>query len=111
MTRKLKAGMVGGERDAFIGVLHRMTMRLDGRIDLVAGAFSSDPEKSRLSGEDLHLDPSRVYPDYKTMSARESQLPEDKRVDFVSVITPNHLHSPICTTFLEPGVNVVCDSP
>jgi len=81
MTQKLKMGMVGGGRDAFIGAVHRMAARLDGRIELVAGAFSSDPAKSKASGEDLGLDPSRVYPDYKTMAAAESKLPEGERID------------------------------
>jgi hypothetical protein len=75
MTQKLKMGMVGGGRDAFIGAVHRLAARLDGRIELVAGAFSSDPAKSKASGEDLGLDPSRVYPDYQTMAAAESKLP------------------------------------
>lgn len=63
--------MVGGGRDAFLGAIHRMAMRLDGKIELVAGAFSSNAEKSRLSGEDLLLDTNRVYPDYKTIVDRE----------------------------------------
>ncbi|MGB7836492.1 MAG: hypothetical protein WBL40_00110, partial [Terrimicrobiaceae bacterium] len=81
MKRKLKAGMVGGGRGAFIGGVHRMAMRLDGRIDLVAGAFSSNPEKSKLSGEDLFLDSKRVYTDYRVMAAEEARLPEGERID------------------------------
>jgi hypothetical protein len=77
--------MVGGGRGAFLGGVHRMAMRLDGRIELVAGAFPSDPEKSKLSGEDLFLDPKRVYSDYRTMAAEEARLPVGKRVDFVCV--------------------------
>jgi predicted dehydrogenase len=111
MKRKLKAGMVGGGRDAFIGGVHRMAMRLDGKIDLVAGAFSSDPQKSRLSGEDLFLDPKRVYADYRTMAAEEAKLPVGERIDFVSVVTPNRAHVPVSRTFLEAGFNVVCDKP
>jgi predicted dehydrogenase len=111
MKRKLKAGMVGGGRDAFIGAVHRMAMRLDGKIDLVAGAFSSNPEKSRLSGEDLLLDPSRVYPDYNTMIERELALPVGERIDFVSIVTPNRTHVPVAKAFLEAGFNVVCDKP
>jgi predicted dehydrogenase len=111
MTQKLKMGMVGGGRDAFIGAVHRMAARLDGRIDLVAGAFSSDPAKSRASGEDLGLDPSRVYPDYETMAAAESKLSESERIDFVSIVTPNHVHFPPAKTFLEAGFHVVCDKP
>jgi len=103
--------MVGGGRDAFIGAVHRMAARLDGRIELVAGAFSSDPAKSKASGEDLGLDPSRVYPDYQTMAAAESKLPENERIDFVSIVTPNNVHFPPARTFLEAGFHVVCDKP
>jgi predicted dehydrogenase len=111
MTQKIKMGMVGGGRDAFIGAVHRMAARLDGRIELVAGAFSSDPAKSRASGEDLGLDPSRVYPDYQTMAAAESKLPDGERIDFVSIVTPNNVHFPPAKTFLEAGFHVVCDKP
>src|ERR1700722_11296679 len=111
MKRKLKAGMVGGGRDAFIGGVHRMAMRLDGKIELVAGAFSSSAEKSRLSGEDLLIDPDRIYPDYQTMADRERQLPVGERIDFVSIVTPNRTHVPIAKAFLESGFNVVCDKP
>ena len=111
MTQKLKMGMVGGGRDAFIGGVHRMAARLDGRIELVAGAFSSDAAKSRASGEDLGLDASRVYPDYETMAAAEAKLPESERIDFVSIVTPNHVHFPPAKTFLEAGFHVVCDKP
>jgi predicted dehydrogenase len=111
MARKLKAGMVGGGRDAFIGGVHRMAMRLDGKIDLVAGAFSSNAEKSRLSGEDLLLDPSRVYTDYSTMVERELTLPVGERIDFVSIVTPNRTHVPVAKAFLQSGFNVVCDKP
>ena len=88
-----------------------MAMRLDGRIDLVAGAFSSNPEKSKLSGEDLFLDPKRVYADYRVMAAEEARLSEGERIDFVSVVTPNRAHVPVSRTFLEAGFNVVCDKP
>jgi predicted dehydrogenase len=111
MLRKLKMGMIGGGRDAFIGNVHRMAARLDGEIELVAGAFSSDPEKARRSGEDFCLDPQRVYPDYQTMAQAEARLPVGQRIDFVSVVTPNHLHFPVATVFLEAGFNVVCDKP
>ena len=111
MTGRLNAGMVGGGRDAFIGGVHRMAMRLDGKIELVAGAFSSNPEKAKLSGEDLLLDAQRVYADYRTMAAEESRLPSGERIDFVSVVTPNRTHVPVAKTFLEAGINVVCDKP
>jgi predicted dehydrogenase len=103
--------MVGGGRDAFIGAVHRMAMRLDDKIELVAGAFSSSAEKSRLSGEDLLIDPNRVYPDYKTMVERELQLPAGERIDFVSIVTPNRTHVPVAKAFLENGFHVVCDKP
>lgn len=103
--------MVGGGRDAFIGDVHRMAMRLDGEIELVAGALSSDSERSRLSGEELRLDPARVYRDYQTMAAAEAQLPPAERIDFVSVVTPNRTHVPVCRTFLEAGFHVVCEKP
>ena len=111
MTQKLKMGMVGGGRDAFIGGVHRMAARLDGEIELVAGAFSSDPEKAKHSGEDLSLESERVYRDYQTMVETEARLPVGKRIDFVSIVTPNHLHFPIAKLFLEAGFNVVCDKP
>jgi predicted dehydrogenase len=111
MKRKLKAGMVGGGRDAFIGGVHRIAMRLDGKIELVAGAFSSNAEKSRLSGEELLLDANRVYPDYKTMVDRELRLPVGERIDFVSIVTPNRTHVPVAKAFLESGFDVVCDKP
>ena len=102
-------GMVGGGRGAFIGAVHRMAANLDGKIELVAGAFSSDPEKSRLSGEDFFLDPDRVYGSYQEMAEKEAAR-EDK-VDFVSIVVQNHLHFEVAKTFLEAGFNVICDKP
>lgn len=109
--RKLRMGMVGGGRDAFIGSVHRMAAALDGQIELVAGAFSSDPEKSRASGADFYLDPSRVYEDYEAMAEAEASLPADQRIDFVAIVTPNHMHYPVAKAFLEAGFHVVCDKP
>ena len=94
-----------------MGGVHRMAARLDGEIELVAGAFSSDPEKAKRSGEDLSLESERVYRDYQTMVETEARLPVGKRIDFVSIVTPNHLHFPIAKLFLEAGFNVVCDKP
>lgn len=111
LPRKLRMGMVGGGRGAFIGAVHRMAARLDGEIDLVAGCFSSDPEKSRLSGEDLHLDPARVYPTFEAMARAEAALPPDRRIDFVSIVTRNNTHFAVAKTFLEAGFHVVCDKP
>ena len=92
MNRKLRMGMVGGGRGAFIGAVHRMAANLDGKIELVAGCFSSDPEKSRLSGQDFFLDPSRVYASYEEMAAKESTLPLGERIDFVTIVARNELH-------------------
>ena len=103
--------MVGGGRDAFIGGVHRIAAWMDGKIELVAGAFSSNAEKSRLSGSDLLLDPARVYPSFETMAAEEAKLPAGERIDFVSIVTPNHVHFPAAKAFLEAGFNVVCDKP
>ena len=109
MNRKLRMGMVGGGRGAFIGAVHRMAANLDGKIELVAGAFSSDPEKSRLSGEDFFLEPDRVYGSYQEMAKKEAAR-EDK-VDFVSIVVQNHLHFDVAKTFLEAGFHVICDKP
>jgi predicted dehydrogenase len=111
MKRKLRMGMVGGGRGAFIGAVHRMAANLDGQAELVAGAFSADPEKSHLSGEDFFLDPSRVYGSYEEMADREAALPADQRIDFVSVVVRNHLHFDVARRFLEAGFSVICDKP
>ena len=111
MNRKLKMGMVGGGRGAFIGAVHRMAANLDGRIELVAGCFSSDPGKSKLSGEDFFLDPSRVYASYTEMAAAEAALPVGERIDFVSIVARNDLHYPVSKAFLEAGIHVVCEKP
>lgn len=111
LNRKLRMGMVGGGRGAFIGSVHRMAAALDGKIELVAGAFSSDPEKSRLSGEDFMLAPSRVYSSYQEMAEKEAALPEDERIDFVSIVARNDLHYDVSKTFIEAGFNVICEKP
>ena len=104
-------GMVGGGRGAFIGGVHRIAAAIDQQIELVAGAFSSNPEKSRLSGEDFFLDPSRVYGSYEEMITKEKELPEDTRIDFISIVTPNHVHFGPAKMALENGFHVVCDKP
>jgi len=109
--RKLRYGMVGGGQSAFIGAVHRMAANLDGQIELVAGAFSSDPKNSRTTGEQLFLNPRRVYASYAEMARREAALPESERIDFVSIVTPNFLHAPAATTFLKAGFHVICDKP
>lgn len=111
LDRKLKFGMVGGGRDAFIGAVHRRAATLDGGAELVAGCFSSTPEKSKASGRDLLLRDERVYGTYQEMVEKESKLPEGERIDFVSIVTPNHMHFPVAKAFLEAGFNVVCDKP
>ena len=103
--------MVGGGRGAFIGGVHRRAAGLDGQIELVAGAFSSDPKKSALSGKDFFIDPSRVYASYKEMAKKEASLPLGERIDFVSIVVRNHLHFEVAKTFLEAGINVICDKP
>ena len=91
--------MVGGGIGAFIGNVHRMAAGLDGMIELVCGAFSSDADRSRRSGEELGLDPSRVYGSFEEMIQSELALPADKRMNLVSIVTPNHMHfAPGCTS-------------
>jgi predicted dehydrogenase len=111
MRRKLRFGMVGGGRGAFIGAVHRIAAAMDGRAELVAGAFSGDPARSRSSGADLFLDPRRVYGSYRAMAKSESAMPADRRLDFVIIVTPNHVHFEPARLFLEAGFNVVCDKP
>ena len=109
--RVLRMGMVGGGQGAFIGEVHRLAARLDGRIELVAGAFSRDAENSRATGEQLGLDLSRCYPDYQTMMQSEAALPADQRMDFVAIVTPNHVHFPVAKAALEAGFHVLSDKP
>lgn len=109
--RKLRMGMVGGGSGAFIGAVHRRAAIMDGGIEFVAGALSSTPEKSRESGRELGLPEDRNYGSWEEMLEGELSLPEDERVDFVSVVTPNHLHFPVSLAFVEAGFHVVCDKP
>ena len=111
MPRKVRMGMVGGGRGAFIGAVHRMAAALDGQIELVCGAFSSSAEKSKLSGEDLYLNPERVYGSYQEMVEKEKELPANQRMDFVSIVTPNHMHYGPAKMALDNGFHVVCDKP
>lgn len=111
MNRKLRMGMVGGGQGAFIGAVHRAAAQIDGKIELVAGAFSSDPKRSAASGKELFIDPKRVYPDFRTMAKAEAALSPEERIDFVSIVTPNNSHFEIASTFLKAGFNVVCDKP
>lgn len=107
----LRFGMVGGGPGAFIGAVHHRAATLDGLAILVAGAFSSDPEKSRTQGEAYGLAPNRVYASYEEMASREAALPASERIHFVSIVTPNHLHFPVAKAFIERGFHVVCDKP
>ena len=107
MRRKLKMGMLGGGPGAFIGDVHRKAARIDGNIEIVAGAFDIDPAKSRQTGEELGLDMARVYDDYLKMIDGELSLSEDKRIDFVSITTPNNWHFPMARDFLKAGFHVI----
>ncbi len=111
MSRKIRYGMVGGGRGAFIGAVHRIAANIDGQIELVAGAFSADPEKSKASGADLFLAPGRVYGSYQELVAQEAALPADQRIDFVAIVTPNHVHFPAAKAALEGGFHVLSDKP
>ena len=109
--RKLRMGMVGGGQGAFIGGVHRIAATLDQQIEVVAGCFSRDPENTRITGAELYLDPNRCYSSYAEMAAAEATLPENERIDFVSIVTPNISHFEIAKTFLDAGFHVVCDKP
>lgn len=104
-------GMIGGGPGAFIGAVHRIAASMDGLTELVAGAFSSDPAKSAQTGHDLNLSESRVYGSYKEMIEKEKSLPENERIDFISIVTPNHLHFEPAKLALENGFHVVLDKP
>src|SRR5215831_9414977 len=110
-SRKLKMGMIGGGPGAFIGAVHRIAANMDGEIELVCGAFSSDAEKSKQQGDILYLPLQRVYGSYKEMIRRESELPLGEKMDFVSIVTPNHLHFEPSKLALENGFHVVLDKP
>ena len=109
LHRKLRFGMIGGGRGAFIGAVHRIAARMDGMAELVAGAFSSDAERSRASAKDLFV--QRAYGSYEEMAAAEQKLTKDERLDFVAIVTPNHQHFGPAKLFLESGFNVVLDKP
>lgn len=111
LNRNLKWGLIGGGPGAFIGDVHRKAARMDGGIELVAGAFDIDPEKSKQMGQEQNIDLSRAYSDYKVMIEKELALPEGERVDFVSITTPNNWHFPIARDFLKAGFNVLCEKP
>jgi len=111
MARKLRMGMIGGGTGSFIGDVHRRAAAIDGMIDLVCGAFSSNEEKSKASGKALYLPEDRCYGSFEEMILKEKELPEGVRMDFVSIVTPNHMHFPPAKLALEHGFHVVCDKP
>lgn len=111
MSRKIRYGMVGGGRGAFIGAVHRIAAAMDQQIELVCGAFSSDPQKSKDSGADLFLRPERCYGSYQEMIEVEAALPADERMDFIAIVTPNHVHFPPAKLALERGFHVLSDKP
>ncbi|MDD9921373.1 MAG: Gfo/Idh/MocA family oxidoreductase, partial [Boseongicola sp.] len=106
-SRRIRLGMVGGGNDAFIGGVHRIASRIDDQFELVAGALSSTPEKSRASGEALGL--PRIYDDFKQMAIREARRKDG--IEAVSIVTPNHMHFPAAREFLKRGIHVICDKP
>ena len=109
MNQKIKLGMVGGGQGAFIGAVHRIASRIDDRYELVAGAFSSNPEKSLASGKELGISPDRNYKDYLEMVSKESERTD--KIDAVAIVTPNHMHHPIAMAFIEKGFHIICDKP
>ncbi|SFS71714.1 Gfo/Idh/MocA family protein [Sphingobacterium wenxiniae] len=111
MKRKLRMGMVGGGKDAFIGSVHRIAAFMDGKIELVCGAFSVDPEISRQSGEELFVAPDRVYANFEELITKEAQLPVGERMDFLTIVTPNFLHYGPAKMALENGFDVVVEKP
>ena len=107
--RPLRWGMIGGGEGAFIGAVHRMAARLDGRYQLVAGVFSSDAEKTKRSAVALGVDPARAYPTVEAMIAAEAKRPDG--IEVVSIVTPNHVHYVQSAACLEAGLDVICDKP
>jgi predicted dehydrogenase len=104
-------GMVGGGQGAFIGAVHRMAAALDGQIELVCGAFSSNAARSKASGEELFLPAERVYASYQEMFEQEAKLPLGERMDFVTIVTPNYVHYPVASAALKAGFHVMSDKP
>ena len=109
MQRRLRLGMVGGGQGAFIGAVHRIAARLDDHYELVAGALSGDPARAVASAADVRIAPDRSYTSYQEMARAESA--RDDGIDVVAIVTPNHLHAPVATAFLEAGIHVICDKP
>jgi predicted dehydrogenase len=108
---KIKMGMIGGGAGSFIGPVHRMAALMDGKIEIVSGALSSDKNKSLESGTAIGLSPDRIYSNWHDMISSEMVLPDEKRPDFISIVTPNYLHFEPSKAALEAGFHVVCDKP
>ncbi|MDR1172575.1 MAG: Gfo/Idh/MocA family oxidoreductase [Bacteroidales bacterium] len=111
MKRKLRMGMVGGGSDAFIGAIHRLAAFMDNQCELVCGCFSVDPEISLSSGRSYFLPDNRIYKNYREMFENEVKLPADRRMDFVTIVTPNFWHFEPAMMALERGFHVVVDKP
>ena len=111
LNRKLHMALVGGGQGSFIGRVHCTAAILDNRAELVAGALSSDPQRAKASAEDYAITPDRAYGSYQELIEKERNLPEDRRIDFVTVATPNHTHFEIAKAAVEAGFNVMCDKP
>lgn len=111
LNRKLRMGMIGGGKDAFIGAVHRIAANMDGLIELSAGALSINPEVAIESGKSLFLPGERIYANYEEMISKEKQLPEDKRIDFITIVTPNFAHFAPAMMALENGFHVVIEKP
>jgi predicted dehydrogenase len=109
--RKLRMGMIGGGKDAFIGAVHRIALNMDGLVELVCGALSINPDIALDSGRSLFLDEGRIYMNYEDMILKESQMPADKRIDFVTIVTPNFAHFAPAMMALDHGFNVVIEKP
>ena len=109
--RKIRMGMVGGGQGAFIGAVHRIAAAIDQQVELVCGAFSSNPETSLASGKDLYLPADRSYASFTEMMEKEAALPLGERMDFVAIVTPNHVHFPAAKAALEAGFHVLSDKP
>ncbi len=111
MKRKLRMGMIGGGKDAFIGAIHRLAFNMDGLVEMVCGALSINPAVAKESGEALFLSPDRIYLNYEEMLEKESQLPADVRMDFVTIVTPNFAHFAPAKMALQKGFHVVIEKP
>lgn len=108
-TRRIRIGMVGGGQGAFIGAVHRITMRIDDQYELVAGALSSDPARAKASAKELGIAEDRAYGSFEEMAKAEAKRPDG--IEAVAIVTPNHMHAPAAKAFLKAGIHVICDKP